>query len=598
MMVAVLGLLAPIADLHATADPALAYEVVEPAHIKLGETATIRITSLDGYLEDVRLPTVPGLTFELVGRTQGLEFVNGQASQAWYTLIKVTPQIVGLFSIPGLTAKSPPIELDVATDESPSPFTWQNQRPSPKPSPSAPPISNAPLPKGIQLKAGGAAFVQLIIPNRPVYVGESIPVDIELGVRPGAVTSLNGLPALSGSDFTLNNLSKQPLRRNQVIDGSPFLVMTWHSALAVVKPGDFSLSVESPLSIRVDTRSADDREFANMLGWPFSQIPSKGVPPKDVTITSPASELKVLALPTQGRPRDFHGAVGDFEVSSGASATRVTAGDPLTLRLRISGVGNFDRVDSSMLGHLDNWKTYPPKGSFTPSDAAGNKGEKVFEQPLIPALPGEQSIPALEFSYFNPTTRRYEHASTQPIKVNVSATLAEGSLGAPAAAQASSGASTSPFARDLRPDHPPPLQSVRELRPLYFQAPFLAIPATLALILAGGWFALRAQPARAISKAAERALAELNAAARSGDPASFFEAARKVLLQAFADRWRMSPDQITATELKARLGSAGEDIVRLFALADEAKYSDQGPSGPDFQRWLGLVRRQLADGAD
>ena len=597
VIVAVLGLLAPLADLNATADSALAYETVEPAHIKLGETATIRVTSLDGYLENVRLPAVPGLTFELIGRTQGLEFVNGQASQAWYTLIRVTPQIVGQFTIPGLTPKSPPLELEVATDDNPSPFTWQNQKLSPKPSPSPPPISSAPLPKGIQLKAGGAAFVQLVLPNRPVYVGESVPVDIELGVRPGAVTSLNGLPALSGSDFTLN-LSKQPLRRDQIIDGSPFLVMTWHSALTVVKPGDFSLSIESPLSVRVDTRSDDDRAFANMLGWPFSQIPNKGVPPKNVTIASPTSELKVLALPTRGRPDDFHGAVGDFQISSDASAKRVTAGDPLMLRLRISGVGNFDRVDSSMLDHLDNWKTYPPKASFTPSDAAGNKGEKVFEQPLIPAAPGEQSIPALEFSYFDPTTRRYEHASTQPIKVTVSATLAESSLGAPAATGTSNGGRVNAFARGLRPDHPQPQNFVSELRPLYLQAPFLAIPATLALILAGSWFALRPRPAGVTSKAAERALAQLGAAARSGNSATFFEAARKVLSLALADRWQMSPDQITAMELKARLGDAGEEIARLFALADEAKYSDHGPNGPDFQHWLGLVRRQLAGGAD
>jgi len=56
----------------------------------------------------------------------------------------------------------------------------------------------------------------------------------------------------------------------------------------------------------------------------------------------------------------------------------------------------------------------------------------------------------------------------------------------------------------------------------------------------------------------------------------------------------MPPDQITSTELKARLGAASEDIERLFALADEAQYSHQAPDGKDFQRWLGLVRGQLA----
>jgi hypothetical protein len=86
----------------------------------------------------------------------------------------------------------------------------------------------------------------------------------------------------------------------------------------------------------------------------------------------------------------------------------------------------------------------------------------------------------------------------------------------------------------------------------------------------------------------------LEAAAQSGDSSSFFQVARTALLQTFAARWQMSPDQITAAELKARLGPAGEDIGRLCALADEAKYSDYEPGSTDFQHWLRLIRGQLA----
>ena len=589
-LIAILCLLAPLADANAMADAALAYETVEPARIKLGESAIMRVTSLDGYLDNIRLPTVAGLKFEMLGRAQGLEFVNGQSSPAWYILVRVTPQFVGVFSIPGLTPKSPTVGLEVVTVDAPNPYAWRSQKPTPPPAP----VSKAPIPKGIQLKAGGAAFVQLVMPSRAVYVGESVPVDIELGIRPGIVTSLNGLPALSGSEFTLNNLSKQPLRRDQTIEGSPFLIMTWHSAVTAVKPGDFSLSVETPISVRIDTRSDEDRAFAARLGWPFSQIPYKGIAPKDVTIASPSSSLKVVSLPTQGRPNDFGGAIGDFQVSSDTSATRVAAGDPLTLRLRISGVGNFDRVDSAMFDHLDHWKTYPAKSSFTAKDSSGNKGEKVFEQPLIAARPGEQSIPSLEFSYFNPNTQHYERARTQPIKVMVAASLADSSLGAPSG---TSDALMKPSSEGLRPDHRRPQSGVSDLRPLYFQARFLSIPATLALILAGAVFWVRPHPARAISRATRRMLARLDAAAQSGDSTVFLTVARDALLQALATRWRMSPDQITPIELKERLGVVGEDIERLFALADEAKYSQHLPSDTDFKHWLGLVRGQLTDGA-
>jgi hypothetical protein len=247
-----------------------------------------------------------------------------------------------------------------------------------------------------------------------------------------------------------------------------------------------------------------------------------------------------------------------------------------------------------MFDHLDHWKTYPAKSSFSPSDAVGNEGEKVFEQPLIAAQPGEQSIPGLDFSYFNPNTRQYERAQTPLIKVTVADSLASSSISALTGTRNLNGTPTTGSTRGLRPDHPPPRTSVIDLRPLYFRVPFLAIPTTLALLLASSWFAVRPNAARATSRAVKRALAQLGAAARAGDSSSFFQAARKTLLQTFAARWQMPPDQITAAELKARLGTTGEELERLFALADEARYSDHQPGGTDFQHWLSLIRGQLA----
>src|SRR5580704_1886617 len=586
LIVAILVLLAPCG--YAMAQDALAYETIQPAHIKLGESATLRVTSLSGELKAVPLPTVSGLSFEEIGRSQGLEFVNGTSLPSSSILIRVTPQMAGIFSIPGLTPKSEPVVLDVVSADDPNPSALGSR----KPTPTRPLVATTPLPKGVELKAGGAAFVHLVIPRHEVYVGESVPVDIEVGVRPGIVTSLNGLPTLNGGEFTLNNLSRQPERRDKVIDGSPFLVMTWHSVLAAVKPGDFSLSVDTPLTVKINARSAEDMAFAAWLGGPFLQSMYNGIAPKEITITSPASELKVLPLPTEGRPKGFGGAVGDFQVSSDISPARAAAGDPITLRLHVSGAGNFDRVDLSMFDHLDHWKTYPAKSSFNQGDAVGYKGEKVFEQPLIAAQPGEQSIPGLELSYFNPATRHYERARTPPIKVMIATSLADSSLSAPAEAQNPNGAAASQFAQGLRPDHPLPRSSMNELRPLYFQMPFLALPAALALILAGSWFVVRPNPARSTSKAAERTLAQLAAAARRGDSSSFFDVARNALLQSFAARWQLPPDLVTVAELKSLLGMPGEDIEQLFALADEAKYADHEPGSTDFQRWLSLIRSQ------
>lgn len=602
VLVTLACLLAPIATSNALsmadgmADPALAYETIEPSRIRIGDSAVIRVTSLDGYLRNVPLPTVPGLTFELMGRSQGFEFYAGRSSPATYILIRVTPQFTGVFTIPGITPTSKTIGLEVVNGNEPNPYAYHSPA-APKPLP----VARAAVPKGVQLKAGGAAFVQMVLPKRDVYVGESVPVDIEVGIRPGIVTSLNAPPTLSSSDFTLNNLSRQPVRREQDIGGAAFEILTWHTVLAPVKPGNFSVSVDAPLSVR-STKSAEDAAIASKLGWPFSQIIYNGTAPKEETISSPASELKVLPLPAQNQPKDFSGAVGDFQVSSDISPPSAAVGEPQTLRLHVTGAGNFDRVSSNMLDRLERWKTYPVKSAFTPKDAVGYSGEKVFEQPLIAEASGEQSIPEMELSYFNPNTRQYERAHTKPIKVAIAASLADSAAAALAAPRnvgaglTSTAVLTSASTPGLRPDHPRPQSEVSNLTPLYFQTPFLAGSTALALLLAGSSFFVRRVPASAISKATERTLVRLSAAAQSGDSSSFFELARQALLQAFATRWGIAPDQVTSVELNARLGPDAGDIEQLFSLADESRYSQQKPSTADFQRWLALIRSQLVAG--
>lgn len=273
-------------------------------------------------------------------------------------------------------------------------------------------------------------------------------------------------------------------------------------------------------------------------------------------------------------------------------------GEPQTLRLHVTGAGNFDRVNSTMLDHLEHWKTYPVKSAFTPKDAIGYNGEKVFEQPLIAEASGEQSIPEIGFSFFNPNTRQYERAHTRAIKVAIAGSPADRLSGAASAAPSAGGILTGALIQGLRPDHPRARSEVSDLKPLYFQTPFLAASTALALILAGGSLFVRSNPAGGGSKATERTLARLRATAESGDSASFFEAAREALLLTFSTRWRLPTDQITATELKARLGVEADDIEQLFRLADEARYSDHKPSTADFQHWLELIRIQLMGGTE
>jgi hypothetical protein len=575
------GLLAICAATFLAAAPALAAALVnatlEPSQISLGESAQLTITSSGNGMNSPKLPEVAGLEFRVVSQSQRMQLVNGATLESSSIVVRVTPRAAGIFTIPGITPNSQPLVLRVTPPGSPE---------SPGKSPGSGPQGMGSSANGIRMAADGAAFVRLILPKRDIYVGESVPVEIEVGLRDGFART-NSLPTLLGGDFTLNNLSHQPEQVSRVIEGRHYMVLTWHSVVAAVKPGKFSLSVESPLTVRIRTRPQRDSMIEDMLGDPFLQNIFGATVTKDITATSMPSDMTVLELPTDGRPPNFSGAVGSFKIAGDISSDAAAAGDPLTLRMHVAGSGNFDRVDSGMLEHLDQWKTYPPKSSFKPSDALGLKGEKIFEQPLIASKPGTHTLPGLAFSYFDPGTHRYETARTAPLKVTIFPSLADGSVNAPQAPAGTPPSAAPPATASsnpgLRPDHVLTEAATSTLTPLYLQPRFLAIPSLLALTVAGGWFVLRRRGLdsgdarrgrrRVPSKDIARVLSDMESSARAGDAASFFNLARTVL--------EAGPDH------------ESEDVRRFLALADEANYAGLQPSPEEFGRWLRLIRDTL-----
>lgn len=569
---------------------------LDPQQIILGQSTTLTVTLTGNQPLQFNMPQVEGLEFGMMGQSHRVEIINGAILTSTSLIIRVTPQTAGIFTIPGLTPQSQPLILRVSPDNGSG--ASGTARSSTVPGA----LLGTPNAEGIRMAADGAAFVRLVLPKRDVYVGESVPVEIEVGARDGFARP-NGLPTLTSSEFTLNNLTRSPENSQRVIDGKPYTVFTWHSEIAAVKPGKFTLSLDVPFTVRIRTRPSRDSAIEDALGDPFLQNFFGATVQKDITVSSPSSDLAVLALPTEDQPKDFTGAVGQFTVASDLSATTAAAGDPLTLRLHVTGTGNFDRVDSPMLEHLDGWKTYPPKSTFKGSEATG-KGEKTFEQPVIASKPGAQTLPGLAFSYFNPTTKHYETARSAPVSVNISPSLADSSLSAPQAPLAVPDANKTPAGPPpvgLRPDHATESGSVDTLVPLYARPLFLAMPALLALGFIGIWLALRrsAAPRRRSqygnSKAVNRILQDMQTASRARDASLFFNIARNALTESLAARWQLAPENVTLDEVDARLGSAGAQIHEILTLADEANYSGHEMTSTDFQRWVQIVRDQLME---
>src|SRR5580692_5309907 len=137
-----------LATAAALADVPLVYATIEPVQISMGESARYTITNLGNESESIPLPVVAGLDFQVIRRSRQFEFVNGTALPSVSIVVRVTPQMAGIFSIPGITPKSPPLVLQVNAERAAgSYFVPRNTAPPLKP----PILMGATMPNGIHL---------------------------------------------------------------------------------------------------------------------------------------------------------------------------------------------------------------------------------------------------------------------------------------------------------------------------------------------------------------------------------------------------------------------------------------------------------------
>jgi hypothetical protein len=598
------------ATLAIAAPSGTALQSIEPSTIALGGSAQLTITSIGSEMPAITPPMVPGLEFIAVGQSQQVQIINGVTSARTTVTYQVIAQQAGVFSIPSALPGAEPVVLTVTRGAGSAP---NGQAPAGS-AQAAPPQPSSSLPAdSTRQGASGAAFVRLRLSKHELYVGEMVPVDIQVGARDGMVASLNGPPTLNGDAFTLSKLPENPSRTEEIVDGKPFIVFTWHTALVAVKPGALSLTMDTPLTVRVRAPGRPDGGFFSGSGFedlfndPAFQNFFGASTQRDVTVSSNPETFTVLPLPTEGRPADFSGAVGKFAVSSEISQDKAGEGDPITLRMRVSGEGDFQRVSSPMLQDADGWKAYTPTVNFKPEDEIGYRGEKVFEQPLVSLQAGTRTVPEVHFSWFDPATRRYEQAHTEPLTVAI--TPAPGGAGAlagglPASTGVTARAADSGAAPAWRPDHPDDGSGrMSSLMPHYFQPAYMTAPPLVLIALTTVWFWLRRAPRSGEATRLEPFLppsvealgSEMDEHAAAGNVRSFFGVARTALCKLLASQWGVSLPAVTTDEVISKLGSDSE-ITRVFLLADEAAYSNLKLTPLEFRQWKQIVLRQFSDG--
>jgi len=129
--------------------------------------------------------------------------------------------------------------------------------------------------------------------------------------------------------------------------------------------------------------------------------------------------ISVDPLPIDA-PESFGGAVGNMRMNVELDKNKTETGEPITLKLNISGSGNLKLLESPKINFPPGFEIYDPKISDnTNVSASGISGNISYEYIIIPRNAGEFKIEPIEFSYFNLSKDEYVTLSSPQLNITV-----------------------------------------------------------------------------------------------------------------------------------------------------------------------------------
>lgn len=346
------------------------------------------------------------------GSTSTMRAVNGQTSISLILQFRYQALEEGRFEIPSITVqagggahRTEPLTLTVSAQ--------------PQGGPSGPAGAGA---GGLDSDLPGPndLFLTTELSSRTVRVGEPVVVAYRLWTHVDVVSyALTQLPELEG--FWVEDLPMQGGAQveTRTRNGEEYTTAVLRRIVVVpTGPGERTLD---PLSIEArvrverarDSRDPFDRFFGG--GMLNTTVESLG-------LRSDAATLTVESLPA-GAPEPFSEVVGSLEVSSTLDRTSVDADDAVTLTVRVEGAGNLRAVPEPTLDLPADFEVFPPEVSESVEPSlAGLSGSKTFEYVLIPRAPGDRTIPAIRYGYYDETEGGYRVAETPALPLTVTGT--------------------------------------------------------------------------------------------------------------------------------------------------------------------------------
>lgn len=538
---------------------------LEQDSVAAGESTVLDLVFTDcGRLDPPELPPIAGCETQYAGSGTQFSIVNGAQTSSVIYKYELRPTSPGDVAIPsfsisvgGQTLSSEPLLLRVG--------------------------------KGFDSSALGT--VSLWTPRTNLWVGETFPVEIRFRFREAPARP--EVPSLKLDGFVKGRQTAEAGQPEKV-NGQTYSVVRWRMAVTAVKAGELSLGPAELETVYVFQQKRRGRSiFEGPMGDPFFDRFFNTGEPRQIKFASEPLGISVKAPPVAGRPPGYNGNVGRFSAAATFSTNRVSVGDPITVRLRVEGRGDFDQLrlpDSKSPG----WVTYPGSSTFDARDGLGLEGIKTFEIVVSPEDPTITRLQLPPISWWNPDTARYETVEIPAAAVTV--TPLKVAINVPG--NLTPNGQPQPASQELgRPKTK--LGRLQPVKPAWIDRPWFAVALFFPPVAAGLALAWSLRPrAPHDHTATRRQLAEaeataaanrISAAAAAGDSKEFFEALNDALQRRLALALGGTPGAYTEEVIESRLAPLGLDTAertRLKALFDAISRArfDQSPGAAELGR--------------
>ena len=260
--------------------------------------------------------------------------------------------------------------------------------------------------------SGSDLFIKVSASKKRVHEQEPILLTYKVYTQVD-LTQLEGkMPDLKGFHTQEVPLPQQKTFHSETVNGRPYKCVTWSQYVMYPQmTGRLEIpSITFKGIVVQQNRNVDPMEAFFNGGSGYVEVK------KD--IKAPGITLQVDPLPQ--RPANFSGGVGKFNISASLDKKEVKAGEPITLRVVVGGIGNLKLLKQPVVNFPKDFDKYDAKVTDkTRLTANGVEGNMVYDFLAVPRNQGSYTIPSVELTYYDTGKNAYKTIKTQPFKVEV-----------------------------------------------------------------------------------------------------------------------------------------------------------------------------------